>query len=464
MKFLEALDKQLLFFDGAMGTQLQARGLQAGERPEVWNLLHPEVVQEVQEKYLEAGVHILKANTFGVNPYKVAGTDYTVEQLVQGGMQVARNAVAAYETRHPESSEPHFVALDMGSLGKLMPPMGMFSFEEAYEAFAQVVRAGRDMADLVLIETMNDAYEMKAAVLAVKENSDLPMVVTMVLDENGRLLTGGDLPAAVATLEGLGVDCIGMNCALGPKQMLGLLPILKNCCSKPLVINPNAGMPELVDGETVFKIGPEEFAADQLQMLQAGAHALGGCCGTSPEHIAHMIRLVKGAERQAVSAKALTTVSTYGQHLILGEEPVVVGGRIDPQLNEELVEALLEDDLEILVDEAFDQQEEGAQVISVNVAAEGVDEADVLDRGVQVLQGMIKLPLMLCTSNAEALEKALRHYNGKALVRVEQNAQELLPIVKKYGGVVVCEDTAAALSAGLLVKDCLTVDKLVMLE
>ncbi len=463
MKFLEALDKQLLFFDGAMGTQLQARGLQAGERPEIWNLLHPEVVQEVQEKYLEAGVHILKANTFGVNPYKTAGTEYTVEQLVQGGMQVARNAVAAFEAQHPDCAEPHFVALDMGSLGKLMPPMGMFSFDEAYEAFAQVVRAGRDMADLVLIETMNDAYEMKAAVLAVKENSDLPVVVTMVLDENGRLLTGGDIPAAVTTLEGLGADCIGMNCALGPKQMLGLLPVLKNCCSKPLVINPNAGMPELVDGQTVFKIGSEEFAADQLQMLQAGAQALGGCCGTSPDHIAHMIRLVKGAERQTVCAKALTMVSTYGQHLVLGED-VIVGGRIDPDANEELVEALLEDDLEFLVDEAFDQQEEGAQVISVNVAADGVDETDVLVRGVQVLQGMIKLPLMLCTSNAAALEKALRQYNGKALVRVEENAQELLPIVKKYGGVVVCEDTEAALAAGILVKDCLAVDKLSMLE
>ncbi len=463
MKFLEALDKQLMFFDGAMGTQLQARGLQAGERPEIWNLLHPEVVQEVQEKYLEAGVHILKANTFGVNPYKTAGTEYTVEQLVQGGMQVARNAVAAFEAKHPACADPHFVALDMGSLGKLMPPMGMFSFDEAYEAFAQVVRAGRDMADLVLIETMNDAYEMKAAVLAVKENSDLPVVVTMVLDENGRLLTGGDIPAAVATLEGLGVDCIGMNCALGPKQMLSLLPVLKNCCSKPLVINPNAGMPELVDGQTVFKIGPEEFAADQLQMLQAGAQALGGCCGTSPDHIAHMIQLVKGAERQTVCAKALTMVSTYGQHLVLGKD-IIVGGHIDPDANEELVEALLDDDLEFLVDEAFDQQEEGAQVISVNVAVDGVDEADVLARGVQVLQGMIKLPLMLCTSNAAALEKALRQYNGKALVRVEENAQELLPIVKKYGGVVVCEDADAALAAGILMKDCLTADKLSMLE
>ena len=463
MKFLDTLRAQLLFFDGAMGTQLQARGLGAGERPETWNILHPEIVQEVQENYLNAGVHILKANTFGVNPYKTARTNYSVEELVRAGLDVARKAVAAYVDRNPENKEPNFVALDMGSLGKLMPPMGNFSFDQAYAAFAEVVQAGKDLADLVLIETMNDAYEMKAAVLAAKENSDLPIVVTMVLDENGRLLTGGDIPTAVATLEGLGVDCIGMNCALGPKQMLNLLPVLRSCCSKPLVINPNAGMPELVDGQTVFKIGPEEFAEDQLQMLLAGAQALGGCCGTTPDHIAAMISRVKGAERQPVSAKALRVIATYGQHLVLGDEEILVGERIDPAENEELVEALLDDDLDFLTDEAFDQQDEGAQVIAVNVAAEGVCEEEVLDAGVQLIQSMIKLPLMLCSDNLEALERALRHYNGKALVRSGIAAKELLPLLEKYGGVLVCEDPSLAVAAGLKEENVIAADKLTKL-
>ena len=464
MKFLDTLDHQLLFFDGAMGTQLQARGLGAGERPETWNILHPEIVQEVQENYLNAGVHILKANTFGVNPYKTAGTAYTVKELVRAGLNVARKAVEAYESRNSESREPHFVALDMGSLGKLLPPMGNFSFDQAYAAFAEVVQAGQELADLILIETMNDAYEMKAAVLAAKENSDLPVVVTMVLDENGRLLTGGDIPSAVATLEGLGVDCIGMNCALGPKQMLSLLPILRGCCSKPLVINPNAGMPELVDGQTVFKIGPEEFAEDQLQMLQAGASSLGGCCGTTPEHIAAMISRVKGAERQAVCAKALTVVATYGQHLVLGEDEVLVGERIDPDENEELVEALLDEDLDFLTDEAFDQQDEGAQVIAVNVAVEGSCEEEVLDAGVQLIQSMIKLPLMLCSDNLEALERAMRHYNGKPLVRTGLAMECVLPLLKKYGGVLVCDEPEMARAGGLAKENVIAADKLTKLQ
>ena len=442
MKFLETLEKQLLFFDGAMGTMLQARGLQAGEIPETWNVLHPERICAVHTEYLQAGVHILKANTFGVNAFKTAGSEYSVEQLVQAGLAAARQAICDYEAAGEQfSDEPHFAALDIGSLGKLLQPLGVLEFEDAVAKFAQIVRAGRDQADLILIETMNDPYEMKAAVLAAKENSDLPVVVTMVLDQKGKLLTGGDIPAAVAMLEGLGTDCIGMNCALGPKQMLELMPVLEGCCSKPIVVNPNAGMPVLEEGRTVFKVGPAEFAADQLQMLQAGAQALGGCCGTTPEHIRQMVLACRGAERQRVRAKELTVVSTYGDYQILGDKPLIIGERINPTGKKKLKQALRERDYDYILEEAFKQQEKGAHILDVNVGLPEIDEPEVMVSVVKQLQSVTKLPLQIDTSDPVTMERALRVYNGKAMINSVNGKQEVMetifPLVKKYGGVVV---------------------------
>lgn len=442
MKFLDALKKQLLFFDGAMGTQLQAQGLQAGELPETWNIMHPEKIQAVHAGYLQAGAHILKANTFGVNRFKLDPTEYTVSQLTQAGMQLARSAIQSFEeSGAPGSEEPHFAALDIGSLGKLLQPLGLLPFEEAVSAFAQVIRAGRDMADLVLIETMNDPYEMKAAVLAAKENCDLPVAVTMVLDAKGRLLTGGDIPTAVAMLEGLGADCIGLNCALGPRQMLQFMPELEGCCSKPIIINPNAGMPELIDGQTVFHVGPEEFAADQLKMLQSGAQALGGCCGTTPEHIRQMVSLCRGAERQPVRVKELTMVSSYGMHQILGDKPLIIGERINPTGKKKLKTALRNQDFDYILDLAFDQQDQGAHILDVNVGLPEIDEPVLMTEVMQELQSVTKLPLQIDTSDPVTMERALRLYNGKAMVNSVNGKQEVMrqvfPLVKKYGGVVV---------------------------
>lgn len=441
MNFLDALRKQLLFFDGAMGTQLQERGLQPGEIPETWNIEKPQVIQDVYTSYLEAGAHVTKANTFGVNRYKLAGTSYTVPALVRTGLTLARQAQQAYRARHAEEARPLFVALDIGSLGKLLQPLGTLSFDEAYEAFAEIVQAGSGLCDLILIETMNDPYEMKAALLAAKEHSTLPVVVSMVIDEKGKLLTGGSIPAAVCMLEGMGADCIGMNCALGPKQMLRFMPELTGCCSKPILIMPNAGMPELEGERTVYRVSPEAFASDQLAMVHAGAQALGGCCGTTPQHIQSMTSACRGAERQAVVDHALTMVSSYGQHVAIGHRPVIIGERINPTGKKKLKKALVEKRYDYILEEAYRQQEQGAQILDVNVGLPELDEAEVMDEVMRDIQSISKLPLQIDTSDPVTMERALRHYNGKAMINSVSGKQQVMdqifPLVKKYGGVVV---------------------------
>ncbi|MCI8633230.1 MAG: dihydropteroate synthase [Lachnospiraceae bacterium] len=442
MKFLEALEQQILFFDGAMGTLLQKEGLAAGEIPETWNILHPETIVRIHKSYLAAGCHILKANTFGVNRYKLEKTAYTVEGLVQAGLQLAREAIAQEKRQNQQAAKREcFAALDIGSLGKLMRPLGSMGFEEAYAAFAEVVQAGRELADLILIETMNDPYEMKAALLAAKEHSDLPVAVTMVLDEKGKLLTGGDIPAAVSMLEGLGADCIGMNCALGPKQMLELMPVLQACASRPIIVNPNAGMPQLIEGQTVFGVGPEEFAEDQEKMIAAGAQCIGGCCGTTPEHIRQMVMRCQAATRRPVTEKNLTIVSSYGAHEILGDKPLIIGERINPTGKKKLKKALREHDFNYILEEAIKQEEQGAHILDVNVGLPEIREAEVMDELVQELQAITKLPLQIDTSDAYTMERALRHYNGKPLINSVSGKREVMeaifPLVKKYGGVVV---------------------------
>lgn len=440
MNFLETLERQLLFFDGAMGTMLQREGLQPGEIPETWNILKPEKIQAVHQSYLQAGCHIVKANTFGINRYKLEDAAYTVEQLVQAGMELAKQAIA-WQRANEKEERPYFAALDIGSLGKLMKPLGSLGFDEAYEAFAEIVRAGSALTDLILIETMNDPYEMKAALLAAKEQSSLPVVVTMVLDEKGRLLTGGDIPSAVAMLEGLGADCIGMNCALGPKQMLELIPALQACCSRPIVVNPNAGMPELINGETVFHVGPEEFAQDQRRMIEAGAQCIGGCCGTTPEHIRQMVLCCGDMQRKPVQEKTTTIVSSYGRHEILGGKPLIIGERINPTGKKKLKKALRERDFNYILEEAIKQEENGAHILDVNVGLPEIQEAEVMDEVMQQLQAITKLPLQIDTSDPVTMERALRHYNGKPLVNSVSGKQEVMeaifPLVKKYGGVVV---------------------------
>ena len=435
MGFRERFGKEMLLFDGAMGTQLQARGLAAGELPEIWNVTHPEVIREIQKAYVDAGCDILKTNTFGANALKFVGTGYTVPQLVRAGVE---NARAAANTVDREV----LVALDMGPTGKLLKPYGELEFCKAYELYREQVCAGADGADLVLIETMGDLYEIKAAVLAAKENCDLPVVVTMIFDTQGKLLTGADIETAVVTLESFGVDALGFNCGLGPKQMLPFVEKALEVSSTPIVVNPNAGLPVCVDGVTSYNVTPKEFTEDLLKIANTkGVWAVGGCCGTSPAHL-QAAAVCKSVAPQSVKQKDFTAVTSYGKTVTFGEKPVLIGERINPTGKKRLKAALVSGDEAYILAEAAAQIDAGAHILDVNVGLPEIDEPAVLERTVQSLQGITDLPLQIDTSDTDAMECALRIYNGKPLINSvngkKESMEAVFPLAKKYGGAVVC--------------------------
>ncbi|MBQ9762904.1 MAG: homocysteine S-methyltransferase family protein [Phascolarctobacterium sp.] len=434
MSFKDLLGKELLFFDGAMGTMLQARGLKPGELPELWNFTHADVIKEVHTAYLKAGVNIIKTNTFGANHLKFAGTGIRTAEVVAAGVRNAKEACAPFEKT--------FVALDLGPTGKLLAPYGDLPFEEAVDIYAEIVRAGSEAgADLVLIETMSDTYETKAAILATKENCDLPVVVTMTFDIDGKLLTGGDVAAAALMVEGLGADAIGFNCGLGPAQMQKLLPQLLSFTSLPIVLNPNAGLPVEREGKTCFDVGPEEFADLMYDLIGEGVSIAGGCCGTTPEHIGAMIAKCKELPAGGRRACNVTAVSSYGKAVVFGKESIIIGERINPTGKPRLKEALQNADYDYICRLGLEQISAGSHVLDVNVGMPGIDEADALGKAVLALQGITDTPLEIDTSNYEAMERALRLYNGKPMLnsvngKVE-SLEKVLPLVKKYGAVVV---------------------------
>ncbi len=419
-----------LFLDGGMGTQLQARGLAAGEIPELWNLSRPDDIRAVHAAYLAAGADVIYANTFGANAAKYHG-DVPLADVIAAGIAIAKSAGSA-----------HHVALDIGPTGRLLKPAGDFEFDAAYDAFAEQVRLGAAAgADLVVIETMGDTYELKAAVLAAKENSNLPVIATVALGEDGKLLTGGDVECVAALLEGLRVDALGFNCGLGPDKMCPYVERLARVVSCPIAVKPNAGMPKVVDGQTVFTVGPEAFAADVADLVAAGASIVGGCCGTTPAHIAAVTALVAATrERSRLSRPCVISSGTHALEIPL-DDTIVIGERINPTGKKRLKTALAEGDTAYVLREAVSQAEAGAAVLDVNTGVPGLDEAAVLDRTVQAVQGVTDLPLQIDTSDPVALERALRHYNGKALVNSvngkEESLSAVLPLVAKYGGVVV---------------------------
>lgn len=433
MNPLDKLGKQLLFFDGAMGTLLQENGLKPGELPELWNITHPEIIAEVHQKYLSAGANLLKTNTFGANALKLNGTGHTVEEVVSSAVKIAQKAAEGTGA---------LVGMDIGPTGKLMKPLGNLSFEQAYGLFQELAEAGeKSGADFILIETMSDTYECKAAVLAAKENTKLPVFVTMVFDENGKLLTGGDIASAVALLEGLGVDAIGLNCGLGPVQMLQLLPELKRWCSLPVIVNPNAGLPRSVDGNTVFDVTPAEFAEKMEEIVRGGAWMIGGCCGTTPAHIAAMTARCRGLSPAPLTRHSHTVVSSYAKTVVFGKKPVLIGERINPTGKSRLKQALRENDLDYILREGITQQENGADILDVNVGLPEIDETSMMRRAVEELQSVVDLPLQIDTSSPEAMETALRIYNGKPLINSvngkEESMRTIFPLAKKYGGVVI---------------------------
>lgn len=418
------MDK-IKFFDGGMGTMLQAAGLKAGQLPETLNITNKEMILAVHRAYADAGCEYITANTFGANCLKFENYD----EIIKAGIELAKSVGKK-------------VLLDIGPTGKLLKPMGELAFDDAIDIFAKTVIAGKDDADAVLIETMSDTYEIKAAVLAAKENCDLPIIVTMIFDEKGRLLTGADIKTAVTMLESLGVDVIGLNCGLGPKQMIEYVKELRKWTSLPIAIQPNAGLPVSVNGKTVFNVEPEEFAQDMKEIAKLGVSYLGGCCGTTPEHIRQMIALCKDIPANVPEPKNYCLVSSYSETVDLGEKPKIIGERINPTGKKLFKEALRRNDIDYIIKEGIAQRDAGAHILDVNVGLPEIDECKMMEDAVYNLQAVLPTPLQIDTTNIAALERALRIYNGKPMLNSvngkQKNMEEVFPLAKKYGSVVVC--------------------------
>ncbi|MBQ3086767.1 MAG: homocysteine S-methyltransferase family protein [Clostridia bacterium] len=422
--------KNLQFFDGGFGSLLQKRGLQPGEKPEAWNISHPDAVLAIHKEYLQAGSDIITTNTFGANALKYDDP----ASVIRAGVQVAKQAVAQVGYGK--------VALDIGPTGKLLEPFGPLGFEDCVDLFKQQIGAGCTQADLIIIETMSDLQEARAAVLAAKETCSLPIFVTLSFGEDGRLLTGASVEVAVAVLEGMGVDAIGLNCGLGPVEMLPLAKRMAAVTSLPIILNPNAGMPVLENGETVYKITPEIYAQAVGELLKVGVAFVGGCCGTTPDYIKALHTAFSQYPFVVPSEKSRTVIASNTKTVVLEDKPVVIGERINPTGKPKLKEALRNADMDYVVREAMTQEEHGADILDVNVGAPGVNEKEVLPQCIRVITQTVTLPLQIDTADPAAMEQALRCYCGKALINSVNGKQEsmdaVFPLVKKYGGCAVC--------------------------
>ncbi len=442
MDIRSLIGKKMLYFDGGLGTLLQAEGLQPGEEPERWNIEHPEVIQKVHFSYYQAGCHIVTTDSLGCNELNFPDEGpYSVESIAKAAVNNAKKAREQMDAIDGRA-EPRFIAFSIGSLGRLLQPLGALPFEDAYNIFSRTVKAADAAgADILHFETINDLYEVKAAVLAAKENSSLPVFVTMTYDENGRLMTGGDVPGEVALLEGLGVDALGINCGLGPAQMKPIALKMLEYASVPMIVNPNAGLPSTVNGRTVYSVGQEEFAEIMEDLIRAGLWVAGGCCGTTPAHMKAMIDRCHGITPQPVTKKNRTLVCGTSQTVEIGHEPIIIGERINPTGKKKFKEALRTHDIEYIVKEGIKQQESGAHVLDVNVGLPEIDETQMMSDVIYELQSVIGLPLQIDTTNPETMEKALRQYNGKALINSVNGKKDVMdkifPLAKKYGGVVL---------------------------
>ena len=436
---LDTLGKKILFFDGGMGSMLQKKGMTPGENTDVWNFTRPDDIMDVHRQYAEAGADILLTNMFGANRLKVGGTGYTVEQLVKQGIANARQVADKIgELQHRNI----FVAADVAPTGKLLQPLGDLSFDDAYDIFKEIVVAAEEGgADFIHIETMSDTLEVKAAVLAAKENTALPVFATVTFDQTGKMLTGGNVEAIVALLEGLGVDALGVNCGLGPFQLEQVVADFLRVASVPVIIQPNAGLPRQEKGETVYDVSPEDFAKKVREFAEAGAWLVGGCCGTTPEHIRLLVNACSGITPKPLTDKGRTVVSSYTHAVGIADDPIIIGERINPTGKSRFKQALRDHDMDYILQEGFSQQDKGAQILDINVGLPEIDEPSMILDVVREVQSVIDLPLQIDTSNVEAMENALRYYNGKAMINSVNGKQEsmeaVFPLVKKYGGVVV---------------------------
>ena len=434
MNILEYMKDHVLYLDGGMGTLLQERGLAPGERPERWNLTHANQITDINRAYYESGSNVVSTNTFGAN--RLHFDDSELTEIICAAVQNAKRA-----REQAASNVPRFIALDIGPTGRLLKPMGDLDFEEAVRIFSQTVRVGVQCGvDLILIETMNDSYETKAALLAAKENSDLPVFVSNAYSENGKLMTGASPAAMVALLEGMGADAIGVNCSFGPDRLAPVVREYLRYASVPVLLKPNAGLPRSVDGRTVYDIAPGEFAAICGELIGEGVSVAGGCCGTTPDYIRALTGLGAALSRRK-EAKTYTVVSSYTDAVFFGEAPVLIGERINPTGKKLIKEALRTDNLDYILNEGLRQQQAGAHILDVNVGLPEIDEPAMLERTVMELQAVIDLPLQIDTSDPVAMERALRRYNGKALINSvngkQQSMDAIFPLMKKYGGVAV---------------------------
>lgn len=432
---LDLLGKKMLFIDGATGTMLQKNGLKAGETPEVWSIEKKHILTNIHKSYFDAGADIVLTNTFGANKIKLHNCKYGVEEIVSNSINNVKQAIKL-------SGKDGYVALDVGPTGKLLEPLGDLSFDNAYLAFKELMIAGEKAgADLIFIETMSDTYELKAAVLAAKENTNLPIFTTVVFDEKGKLLTGGDVKSVVAMLEGLGVDALGVNCGLGPIQMKNIVKDIIKVSSTPVIVKPNAGLPRSVNGKTTYDINEEQFANAMKDIAKLGVCVVGGCCGTTPEHISKMHKSVKDIAPVVPNQKHLTVVSSYAKSVLIDENPIIIGERINPTGKKRFKEALRNNEIDYILSEGLTQQSSGAHILDVNVGLPEINEVEMMQNIIKSLQSVCDLPLQVDTTNIEAMETALRYYNGKAMINSvngkKDNMEAVFPLVKKYGGVVV---------------------------
>lgn len=435
MNVKEYMQGHVLVLDGGMGTLLQKKGLQPGELPERWNMAHPDAIEGIHRAYYAAGSNVVSTNTFGANCLKY--DEEELESIIRAGVQLAKNA-----RDREENGKPRFVALDVGPTGKMLKPFGDLAFEEAVRIFAQTVQLGvKYGVDLILIETMNDSLETKAAVLAAKENSDLPVFVSNAYGADGKLMTGASPAAMVALLEGLGVDALGCNCSLGPVQLRNVVAELVENASVPVLVQPNAGLPRVENGETVFDVTVEEFADEVAHQVKMGVGIVGGCCGTTPEYIRLLGEKTGEITPRLPVDKEKTVISSYSHAVEFGQKPILIGERINPTGKKRFQQALREQDMAYLLNEGVQQQEKGVDVLDVNVGLPDIDEKALLVQAVQELQAVINLPLQIDSTDAAAMEAALRCYNGKAMINSvsgkEESMAAVFPLAKKYGGVVV---------------------------
>lgn len=428
MTILTDLKTQILLFDGAMGTQLQDRGLPIGGIPEHFNLTHPEVVEAIHRDYVAAGADVITANTFQANTTKMAADE--LDETIHTAIALAKKA------------EPKYVAYDMGPTGQLLQPMGTLSFDAAYEMFAsQAIIAEQAGADLVIIETVADLLEAKIAVLAVKENTKLPVFVTMTYQEDGRTFVGVDPQTATLTLQNLGVDVLGVNCSLGPKELAPIVAKILDYAQIPVMVQANAGLPQMENGETFYKITPETYVAYTQKLLAQGVAVVGGCCGTTPEFIRQLRLLIDQTEKVYPEPKSGTFITSGLKTLEIGLGLSLIGERINPTGKPRLKEALRENNISYIIQEAVAQRDAGADILDVNVGLPEIDEAKMMVKTIVELQSLLDLPLQIDSSETAALEAGARHYNGIPLINSvngkPSSMAKIFPIVAKYGGVIL---------------------------